>query len=183
MDIFVTRFNSITLQENKDWSNNNNLKGCIYGSPIKISDSCLPETEIIVIEMNNTKNKIEGLGFINNKLLKEDKKKYKIYSDNNYNRFIYSSNKHINKSQFSKDEEIIIKKLEKLLFKSRNHCKRGQGIQRLPKHININNNNNEFNYKEFLNSIYKRCFKDKDKDKAKDKAKDVDIDISKMKIT
>ena len=78
----------------------------------------------------------------------------------------------------------LIKELEKLLFKTHNHCKRGQGIQRLPKHININNNN-EFNYKEFLNSIYKRCFKDKDKDKdkANDKAKDVDIDISKMKIT
>ncbi len=156
MEIFVTRFNNTTLQENKNWiyNNNNNLT-CIYGSPIKISESCLPETEIIVIEMNNTKNKIEGLGFINNKLLKEDKKKYKIYSDNNYNRFIYASNKHIHKSQFTRDEEIIIKKLEKLLFKSKNHCKRGQGIQRLPKHIN---NNNEFNYKEFLNSIYNRCF-------------------------
>ena len=176
MDIFVTRFNTITLQENKDWSNNNNFKGSIYGTPIKISESCLPETEIIVIEMNNTKNKIEGLGFINNKLTKEDKKKYKIYSDNNYNRFIYSSNKHITKSQFSKDEKNNIKELEKLLFKTHNHCKRGQGIQRLPKHININNNNNKFNYKEFLNSIYKRCFVDKDK------ARDIDIDISKMKI-
>ena len=173
MDIFVTRFNSVTLQENKDWSNNNNFKGCIYGTPIKISESCLPETEIIVIEMNNTKNKIEGLGFINNKLLKEDKKKYKIYSDNNYNRFIYSSNKHINKSQFSKDDEINIKKLEKLLFKTHNHCKRGQGIQRLPKHIN---NNNEFNYKEFLNSIYKKYIINRDIDR------DIDIDISKMKI-
>lgn len=157
MEIFVTRFNNTTLQENKNWiyNNNNNNLTCIYGSPIKISESCLPETEIIVIEMNNSKNKIEGLGFINNKLLKEDKKKYKIYSDNNYNRFIYASNKHIHKSQFTRDEEIIIKKLEKLLFKSKNHCKRGQGIQRLPKHIN---NNNEFNYKEFLNSIYNRCF-------------------------
>lgn len=159
MEIFVTRFNNTTLQENKNWiynnNNNNDNLNCIYGSPIKISESCLPETEIIVIEMNNSKNKIEGLGFINNKLLKEDKKKYKIYSDNNYNRFIYASNKHIHKSQFTRDEEIIIKKLEKLLFKSKNHCKRGQGIQRLPKHIN---NNNEFNYKEFLNSIYNRCF-------------------------
>lgn len=155
MEIFVTRFNDITLQENKNWLNNNNFRGCIYGTPIKISESCLPGREIIVIEMNNSKNKIEGLGFINNKLLKEDKKKYKIYSDNNYNRFIYASNKHINNSEFSKNEEIVIKKLEKLLFKSYNHCKRGQGIQRLPKHIN---NNNEFNYKEFLNSIYNRYF-------------------------
>ena len=89
---------------------------------------------------------------------KEDKKYYKIYSDNNYNRFIYTSTKHINKSQFTREEENNIKKLEKLLFKSRNHCKRGQGIQRLPKHININNNNNKFNYKEFLNSIYNRWF-------------------------
>tara|TARA_Y100000389_G_C17258896_1_gene411962 strand:+ start:249 stop:749 length:501 start_codon:yes stop_codon:yes gene_type:complete len=155
MEIFVTHFNSVTLQENRDWLKNNNFKGCIYGTPIKISESCLPETEIIVIEMNNTKNKIEGLGFINNKLIKEDKKKYKIYTDNNYNRFIYSSNKHITKSEFSKDEEIIIKKLEKLLFKTHNHCKRGQGIQRIPKHIN---NNQEFDYKKFLNNIYNKYF-------------------------
>lgn len=155
MDIFVTRFNNITLQENKDWLKKNSKIGCIYGSPVKISESCLPETQIIVIEMNNSKNKIEGLGFINNKLSKEDKKYYKIYSDNNYNRFIYTSTKHINKSQFTREEENNIKKLEKLLFKSKNHFKRGQGIQRLPKHIN---NNNELNYKEFLNSIYNRCF-------------------------
>ena len=155
MEIFVTRFNNITLKENKDWSEKNNKTGCIYGSPIKISESCLPETEIIIIEMNNSKNKIEGLGIISNKLFKEDKKYYKIYSDNNYNRFIYGSKKHISKTEFSRDEQINIKKLENLLFKTYNHCKRGQGIQRLPKHIN---NNEEFNYKEFLNSIYNRCF-------------------------
>ena len=64
MEIFVTRFNNITFQENKNWLKNNNKIGCIYGSPIKISETCLPETEIIVIEMNNSKNKIEGLGFL-----------------------------------------------------------------------------------------------------------------------
>ena len=58
MEIFVTRFNNTTFQENKNWLKKNNIIGCIYGSPIKISETCLPETEIIVIEMNNSKNKV-----------------------------------------------------------------------------------------------------------------------------
>ena len=36
--------------------------------------------------------------------------------------------------------------LEQLLFKSYNHCKRGQGIQHIPKHVN----NEDFDYKKFL---------------------------------
>ena len=38
MDIYVTRFNDLTYKENKNWLLNHNEEGCIYGSPVKISD-------------------------------------------------------------------------------------------------------------------------------------------------
>lgn len=151
MEIFVTRFNNITIEENRNWLKKNNTNGCIYGSPIKISEKILPETYIIVLEMNNSLNKIEGIGIIKNKIILHDKKKYKIYEENNYNRFIYKSNMRIDKTSFNNYEKAIINNLENLLFKSYNHCKRGQGIQHIPKHIN---KNSEFNYKRFLYNMY-----------------------------
>tara|TARA_B100000902_G_C27265553_1_gene893308 strand:+ start:832 stop:1374 length:543 start_codon:yes stop_codon:yes gene_type:complete len=155
MEIFVTRFDNKTISENKIWISNNNEIGCIYGTPIKLSEKLLPESQIIVIEMNNSSNSIEGIGIIKNKLVLHDKKKYKIYQENNYNRFIYKSNMRIDKTSFNNYEKIIINNLEKLLFKSHNHCKRGQGIQHIPKHIN---ENKDFNYKRFLYNMYYNRF-------------------------
>jgi hypothetical protein len=53
---------------------NNHIKGCIYGTPVKIKTSILPDTTLLVIEMNNTKNKIEGIGIIKNNLMPENRK-------------------------------------------------------------------------------------------------------------
>ena len=156
MEIYVTRFNSITYKENQEWLQKNNESGCIYGTPVKITTKLLPNTYIIVLEMNNSNNKIEGLGIIKNKLVYN--KKYKIYSDNNYNRFIYKSNLHISRNNFTDFELNIIKNLEKILFKSHYHCKRGQGIQSISKIIR---ENKIFNFIEFINNIYKSRFTNK----------------------
>ena len=50
MEICVTRFTNITYNENRKWLNENN-EGvcCIYGTPIKIKDTILPDTTILVI--------------------------------------------------------------------------------------------------------------------------------------
>ena len=150
-DVYVTRFNNLTYNENNNWKlNNNEINTCIYGSPIKISQSLLPDSEIIVLEMNNSTNKIEGFGLIKNNIVYSNKKKYKIYSDNNYNRFIYKSNYHIKRSDLDEFEIKILNNLEKLLFHSKLHCKRGQGIQSLPKHIK---KIRIFDYTYFINSI------------------------------
>ena len=156
MEICVTRFNDSTFQENRNWItiNNSNI-GCIYGTPVKITENILPNTILIVIEMNNTKNIIEGIGIIKNDLVKENKKYFKIYSDNNYNRFIYKSNFRISKNNFSDYEKEVISFLEEYLFKSSSHCKRGQGIQKLPKKVA---NNPEFNFIKFLTNMYNKRF-------------------------
>mgnify|MGYP006128582365 FL=1 len=152
MHIFVTRFNNFTYSENTNYKSRNNIIGCIYGTPIKIGNNILPEEQIIVLEMNNSENIIEGIGILKNKL---EYKKHKIYGDNNYNRFIYMSNYYISKHSFTEHEKTTIKNIELLLFKSKKHCKRGQGIQLMPQHIK---SITEFDYCKFIENLYKSRF-------------------------
>tara|TARA_Y100000741_G_scaffold96167_1_gene71447 strand:+ start:242 stop:706 length:465 start_codon:yes stop_codon:yes gene_type:complete len=152
MEICVTRFNNETYAENKNFRDRYNIT-CIYSTPVKITDNILPYQKLIILEMNNTKNCIEGIGIIENKQFL--KKKYRIYSDRNYNRYIYKSNYRIDKNEFTTYELIIIKKLEGFLFKTPYHCKRGQGIQIIPKHIKTNK---ELNYCKILNNYIKLRF-------------------------
>lgn len=152
MEICVTRFTNITYNENRKWLNENNEGvGCIYGTPIKIKDTILPDTTILVIEMNNSKNRIEGIGIIKNNLTPENRKYYKIYDDNNYNRFIYKSNNRIDKEHFNNNEKEVLTLLEQFLFKTAYHCKRGQGIQKIPHRVI---NNEEPNFVRFLINMY-----------------------------
>jgi len=152
MEICVTRFTDTTYNENRSWINkNSDAKGCIYGTPVKIRESILPDTTLLVIEMNNTKNSIEGIGIIKNNLTPENKKHYKIYSDNNYNRFIYKSHFRIDKNDFTTNEKQMLNLLEHFLFKTPYHCKRGQGIQKIPLKIV---NNEEPNFVRFLINMY-----------------------------
>tara|TARA_B100000780_G_scaffold103726_1_gene72569 strand:+ start:2795 stop:3259 length:465 start_codon:yes stop_codon:yes gene_type:complete len=152
MELCVTRFNNETYLENKNFREKHSIN-CLYSTPVKITDNILPNQEIIILEMNNTNNSIEGIGIIQNKLyLKE---KYRIYSDKNYNRYTYKSKYRIDKKEMHDYELIIIKNLEKLIFKSPFHCKRGQGIQMIPKHIK---KNKELNYCKILNDYIKLRF-------------------------
>jgi len=156
MEICVTRFSVSTFNENRAWIiKNNNSLGCIYGTPVKISDTLDPDSRLLVLEMNNTYNSIEGIGIIKNNLARENKKRYKIYADNNYNRFIYKSNYRIDRKNFTSYENEVITLLEDYLFKSAYHCKRGQGIQKLPKKVV---NNEEFDFVKFLITMYKNRF-------------------------
>jgi len=107
-----TRFNNKTWQEYQTWLNANQetyeqiyhrpLK-CIYGSPREISPKKIPlHAKILVIEMNNDENKIEGIGEIINQTASEAYKPVaggapppsfrKIFSDRNYTRYIYIGN-------------------------------------------------------------------------------------------
>lgn len=143
----ITRFNDTTLSENIEWKKKNNIIGCIYGSPVMIDSTIYPEEELIVIEMNNSQNKIVGIGVIKNKLFN---KKCTIYTDNNYNRYIYKSNYHITIDKLNKYQKKIIEVLEFLLFKGKSNYKRGHGIQQIPRYITKLNN---INIVQFFNKI------------------------------
>ena len=75
--VMVTRFNNNTWRENILWRERNNHKGCIYNCPVYIKDIIPLMTVIYVIEMNNERNKIMGIGRIINKVYTNQQ--YKIY--------------------------------------------------------------------------------------------------------
>jgi len=125
--IGVTRFNNQTWCENERWRENNNFTGCIYNTPIKIKDTIPLEITLFIVEMNNETNNIIGIGKIINNTYTD--KKYKIYSDNNYNRYTYKGNSYLSRELIiNKNEKKLMDVLEKFLFKGYKHMKRGQGI-------------------------------------------------------
>jgi len=119
----LTRFNNNTWNENVRWREKNDFQGCIYNSPVYIRDQILLMATIYVIEMNNDENKIMGIGKIENKVHTD--RKYKIYEERNYNRYTYKGKHRIDRTDITSE---FLQKLEKRLFKSKSHLKRGQGI-------------------------------------------------------
>ena len=127
----ATRFNNSTWEENCRWREKNNFNGCIYNSPVYIKDNIPLQIPLFVIEMNNETNKIEGIGKIVNYVHTD--KKYKVYSDLNYNRYTYLGKQRINRDMIKDTEKL--EKLEERLFKGKSHLKRGQGILNVPADI------------------------------------------------
>jgi hypothetical protein len=151
--ITLTRFNIQTFKECEDWKSKNNypITEAIYNSPLQIAVRLPINTNLFVLEMNNSTNKIEGFSLIKNRLVLD--KKYKIYSDNNYNRFTYKGKIRIKRTVLNREEEKIMGILDTLLFTGSRHMKRGHGIQILPSWIS---NNRHINFSLFLHIIMKR---------------------------
>ena len=127
--IGTTRFNDETFKENVDWRMKHRHDGCIYPVNKSIAESITKNVLIYVIEMNNTQNKIMGIGLIRNEY--DKKQKIRVYnSDLNYNRYVYHS-KH-RKDISDIEDKKVIEILEIILFKGYRHMKRGQGITCLP---------------------------------------------------
>ena len=126
----------------------------IYNSPVQITNKLIQNINLFVLEMNNSTNKLEGFSLIKNRLIWD--KKYKIFSDNNYNRFTYKGKIHIKRSALNQEEEKIMNILDILLFTGSRHMKRGQGIQILPEWIS---KNRHINFSQFLTNIIERIKK------------------------
>ena len=129
MHLAITHFNNLTYNENLRWRESNNIN-CIYGLPVKLQNKILPFAKIYVIEMNNSSNKVEGVGLI--KAFYKYDKKYKIYSEMNYNRYIVHSKHWLSRDCF---DDYTLEKLEKRLFFGKHHLKRGQGILIVPNDV------------------------------------------------
>lgn len=134
--IATTRFNQDTWQQNKEWRESHKWSGCVYGSPVRIADKYTPNASMFVLEMNNDKNKIQGIGFIKNK--NHIGKYHKIYKDGNYNRYIYKSSRRVDRKNLDREQKKTIRILDILLFKGSRHLKRGQGIIVVPEWISEN---------------------------------------------
>lgn len=130
--IVSTRFNDITWQENLDFRSKNNIE-CIYGTPLEMPPQICIDSNVFVIEMNNSKNKIEGIGLIRNKTHVD--KYCKIYHEGNYNRYIYKGNYYLNRDKLLTLDKELVKIFDYILFKEKTHLKRGSGFTSVPEKL------------------------------------------------
>lgn len=122
--IAVTRFNNETWIQNASYREKQSNIGCIYGCSLSINSSVPPDTIIYVLEMNNSTNKIMGIGRIKNKKYAREK----IYTSGEYNRHIYKGNFRKDASKFTPIETKLMEEFEQIVFKGSGHLKRGSGI-------------------------------------------------------
>jgi hypothetical protein len=123
--IATTRFNNATFAENMAYRQKV-LETVLYGPSIRIHEKYSIGSTLFVFEMNNEENKIEGIGVIKNQAVHD--KKYKIYSESDYNRIIYRGNYWLSREQLLEIDPELIDIFDKMLFKGKSHLKRQSGI-------------------------------------------------------
>lgn len=145
IEILTTRFSNYGIKENRVWRDEHGLNtSCVYGTPVMITHHVMDDAYAFVIEMNNDKNKVEGIGLIRNKVCEQRYRR--IHSEPNLNRYSYEGEYRVDVSQIGhheddEDDEYykkLIQTLEVLLFKGKRHSKRSIGISRIPNWIKYN---------------------------------------------
>ena len=175
-----TRFNNATYKENMDYRIKHD-EIVIYGPSYKIRDIYPVGALIFVAEMNNEKNKIEGIGLIKNSLVSD--KIHKVYENGEYNRYIYRGNYWINRETLIILDSEIVEVFDNILFKGKSHMKFRTGITILTeqlfthwvydlavlkkqvktvflKHFNKNNIDDDDGSKEVIEEGFKDEFKE-----------------------
>lgn len=150
--ICTTRFNNITWQENRTYTNEHKVAHCIYGSPYTLKKNIPDESIVFVLEMNNDENRIMGVGLIRNHPICG---KHRIYKNGNYNRYAYVGSMRIPRESMNSEEEKIMKAFDILCFKGDKHMKRGSGITCFPDEI-LFRCMNIVNLVEFISSMFKK---------------------------
>jgi hypothetical protein len=161
-----SRFNQKTWNENCDYRERKKIEGCIYCTPLQLSPKILPNSLIFVAEMNNTRNKIEGIGLICNAVQFE---KYVVYENGNYNRFVYKSKYRINRDDLKRYNKQLVKALDHILFREKTHLKRGSGITTVPEKLLTHKVFKELDARTELKNIFKIHFQNTEKTSSNEK--------------
>jgi len=157
--LITSRFNNKTSLENKIFRNAHSKINCIYCSPVPVSRDVPVDKLMYVLEMNNDTNQIIGIGLVKNH---PQVNKYSVYETGNYNRYNYIGSMRIDRSEMTKDEEIILKALDILCFKGNRHMKRGHGLKLFPLEI-LFNCLKKIDILDFINNMFKIRLKEKSK--------------------
>jgi hypothetical protein len=161
-NIVTSRFNNSTWEENCSFRDKHKEVACIYGSPQQMTEKIPLNSLVFVVEMNNSTNKVEGIGLIRNLLNHE--KKMRVYQTGNYNRYTYQGNFRIDRCTIEFVCPQILQILEKLVFTGKTHLKRGAGFTRIPEKLyKLHKILETYNYteqqiKDEITALFKRQF-------------------------
>lgn len=151
-----TRFNNDTWEENIHFKQKYNYTGCIYGVPSPMSPKISIDEPVFVVEMNNSMNKIEGIGLVKNNIRLD--KYYKIYHAGNYNRYVFKGKHHLNRSELEEINKDLVDTLDYILFKEKTHLKRGMGFTTIPEKLLNNEKRLVKDIKGEIKNIFIRVF-------------------------
>ena len=164
--IATTRFNNETLETNYAYRKKYGF-ACMYCCPQEMSPTIYYNTLVFVIEMNNQKNQIEGIGLIKNKY--ETNKYYKVHTDGNNNRYTYIGKHFIDREKLDEYNPELVYVLDEILFKGYTHSKRGSGLTKIPEKVLKLDVCEGMNIKKEIKDIFIYHYKEKLQQKAVDK--------------
>ena len=157
-------FNNKTYDENMGYRNNKYNKKVIYGSMLKIREIYPTESLIFIAEMNNSENKIEGIGLIKNILVYN--KKHKIHENNEYNRYIYQGKYWLSRTQILDVDFEILTIFDDILFKGKSHLKNRIGIRIITDNLFVNWSSYDLTtLKNKVKHVFNHYFQKKQKEK------------------
>jgi len=159
--VVTTRFNKETLLSNYEYREKHGLK-CMYCCPSEMSPKIHYNSPVFVIEMNNSTNKIEGIGLVKNR--PETKKYYKVHSDGNTNRYTYIGKHFIDRDATDKFNSRLVYILEEILFKGKTHSKRGCGLTLFPEKVLTFDICKEFDIKKEIKKLFIYHYREKNED-------------------
>jgi hypothetical protein len=131
----------------------------MYCCPSELSPKIPYNTPLFVIEMNNQKNQIEGIGLIKNKY--ETNKYYKVHTDGNTNRYTYIGKYFIDRETLDDYNSELVYVLDEILFKGYTHSKRGSGITTIPEKVLKSEVCEGINVKKDIKDIFIYHFREK----------------------
>ena len=158
--IVTIRFDNETLQLNYENRVNRGLP-CIYASPHEMSPKIYLNSPVFVIEMNNSTNKIEGIGLIKNKPTTD--KYYKIQQNQCYNRYVYFGEYHVDRTTIELYNPYLVYVLDQILFKGYTHSKRGAGFTTIPEKVLTFDICKDINIKKEIRNLFICRFREKGK--------------------
>lgn len=127
--IITSRFNNATYNENRLFIEKKKRIACVYCAPTLISHKVMLDSTLFVLEMNNDKNRIMGIGKVKNH---PQLRKYSVYNNQNYNRYVFTGKCRIDRIDMNMEEEQIMRAFDILCFKGPYHMKRGHGLLSFP---------------------------------------------------
>lgn len=130
--IVTTRFDSNTWEYNEQYRSLHEISGCLYSDQMLMSSKVPTDASVFIVEMNNSRNRIEGIGLVRNRLSLD---KNRIYSEINYNRFVYYGKYRLGREKLIEENSDLVETLDAILFKGKTHMKRGIGYTRITEKI------------------------------------------------
>ena len=152
--IMTSRFNNNTWEENTYFREKQSKIGCIYCSPNPVSMNIPNESILFILEMNNDKNHISGVGMVMNK---PKINKYFVYENGNYNRYSFIGNYRIDRTEMTEEENTIMRVFDILCFTGNRHMKRGQGLTMFPVEM-LYKCHKKLDLVEFIRNMFKSRF-------------------------